>query len=91
MHNFINYNELSGVTFATYRNPAGYANGDVLDLIDDIAKGNTDACFDGDLVQARHALEDGAALGKLCDKYVQEIVEDVHAAIKSALADQDDA
>ena len=81
---FINfYNTTQDVSINSYRTARGYANSDVLGLIEDIIEGRRGSCpLDG----AKDALEDGECLADLREKHgddtVQNVVERLHAMIE---------
>ena len=74
---FINYDVNAGFSINTYRKPNGYANADVIGLIDDIVSGTCGNCpMDG----ALDALEDGELW--VDGNANQEVIEELHALIK---------
>ena len=67
---FINFDVDTGLSINTYRN-LGWANGDVLGLVDDILNGHNGNCpLDG----ARDALEDSS-------NATPELLEEIHAIV----------
>lgn len=74
MTHFINYSPVTGLSISTFRSAEGYANGDVIGLVEDIHAGRPGNCpLDG----ALDAIEDGA----LWQDADQETLEELHALI----------
>jgi hypothetical protein len=71
---FINYSTQTGLSINTFRTPSGYANSDIIGLVDDICAGKDSCCpLDG----SKAALEDGSLWAECPD----ETLEDLHALI----------
>lgn len=80
---FINFDPARGLSIATYRQPQGACNGDVLGLVEDIRAGRPGCC---DLEGAKAALEDGS----LWTDDDQETLELLHAAVSERAREIDE-
>ena len=75
MNYFINYDPATGVAINTYRQPNGYANDDVVELVDDMVAGRPGNC---PLEGAKDALEDGS----LWNDEDEHIINQIHNLIQ---------
>lgn len=74
---FINFDVTTGLKISTFRHPSGYANSDVVGLVEDMVAERNGCC---PLEGALEALEDGAAWAgsNATAEILEQIVDCIH-------------